>query len=100
MLLPETSGAHPREAVSADKHGWIFVVDRDHLGGFHRDRNDVVEQLDGNLGGGQMYSDANSGRAGRRDQATPGTKFSVPILANGMVYFGTQTELEAYGLLR
>ena len=36
MLLPETGGPHPREAVSADKRGWIFVVDRDHLGGFHR----------------------------------------------------------------
>lgn len=41
-----------------------------------------------------------SGRAGKRDQAAPGTKFSVPIVANGMVYFGTQAELEAYGLLR
>jgi hypothetical protein len=24
----------------------------------------------------------------------------VPTVANGMVYFGTQTELEAYGLLK
>jgi len=187
MLLPQTSGDHPHEAVSADKHGWIFVVDREHLGGFHHDKNDVVEQLDGNLGGGQMYSNPayfdgavyyappgeylrryavrngllsqepvsqsrdtfdypggtpaissngdadaiawavavsgrvqggpparlraydarnvsielyDSGRAGRHDQAAPGTKFSVPIVANGMVYFGTQTELEAYGLRR
>jgi len=185
MLLPETEGAHPREAVSADKHGWIFVVDRDHLGGFHPDRNDIVEQLDGNLGRGQMYSNPayfdgavyyappgehlrrytvrngllskqpvsqsrdafnypgatptissngdadgivwavavsgrvkggppaqlraydarnvsvelySSGHAGAPDQAAPGTKFSVPTVANGMVYFGTQTELEAYGL--
>jgi len=185
ILLPETEGAQPREAVSADKHGWIFVVDRDHLGGFHRDRNDIVQQLDGNIGRGQMYSNPayfdgavyyappgqylrryavrdgllskqpmsqsrdtfnypggtpaissngdtdgivwvvavsgrvrggppaqlraydarnvsaelyDSGRAGARDQAAPGTKFSVPTVANGMVYFGTQTELEAYGL--
>lgn len=187
MLLPETGGAHPREAVTADKHGWIFVVDRDHLGGFNRERNDVVQQLDGNLGGGQMYANPayfanavyyappgqplrryalrdgllsqqpvshspdafnypgatpaisangqaggivwaiavggrvkggpparlrayesrdvsvelyDSGRAGARDQAAPGTKFSVPTVADGMVYFGTQTELEAYGLRR
>jgi hypothetical protein len=185
MLLPEASGPHPREAVSADKHGWIFVVDRDRLGGFHRDRNDVVLQLDGNLGGAQMYSNPayfgnavyyappgeplrryavhagllsrqpvsqsrdtfnypgatpeissngdvdgivwtvavsgrvqggppaelraydarnvsielyDSGRAGKHDQPAAGTKFSVPIVAEGMVYFGTQTELEAYGL--
>jgi hypothetical protein len=181
MLLPQTEGPHPHEAVSADKHGWIFVVDRDHLGGFHPDRNDIVQQLDGNLGGGQMYSNPayfdgavyyappgdhlrryavrkgrlsqqpvsqsgdafnypgatpaissngdadaivwtiavsgrvrggppaelraynardvsielyDSARAGRHDQAAPGTKFSVPIVANGMVYFGTQTALE------
>jgi len=187
MLLPEGSGVHPREAVSADKHGWIFVVDRDHLGGFHPDKNDVVQQLNGNIGGGQMYSNPayfngavyyappgqslrryavrngllseqpvsqsrdgfnypggtpavssngdadaivwavavsgrvrggppaqlraydardvsielySSGRAGARDQAAPGTKFSVPTVANGMVYFGTQTELEAYGITR
>jgi|HubBroStandDraft_5_1064220.scaffolds.fasta_scaffold01158_7 hypothetical protein len=187
MLLPETDGPHAHEAVSADKQGWIFVVDRDHLGGFNRRHNDVVEQLDGNLGGGQMYSDAayfsgavyyappgaplrryavrngllsrepvsqspdvfnypgstpaissngnadgivwtiavsgrvrggpsaklraydahdvsielyDSGRAGARDQAAPGTKFSVPTVAGGTVYFGTQTELEAYGLRR
>jgi hypothetical protein len=187
MLLPQTEGPHPREAVSADKHGWIFVVDRDRLGGFHRYRNDIVQQLDGNVGGGQMYSNPayfdgavyyappgqslrryavrsgllsqqpvsrsrdvfnypgatpsissngdaggivwtvavsgrvqggqparlraydarnvsiklyDSQRAGTRDQAAPGTKFSVPIVANGMVYFGTQTELVAYGLHR
>lgn len=187
MLLPEADGAHRREAVSADKHGWIFVVDRDHLGGFHQYRNDVVEELDGNLGGGQMYSNpayfsgavyyappgenlrryafrngilsrqpvsqsrdtfnypgatpaissngdvdaivwavAVSGRVkggpparlraydarnvsielydsehgGASEQPAPGTKFSVPIVANGMVYFGTQKELEAYGLRR
>jgi hypothetical protein len=187
MLLPETNGLHRREAVSADKHGWIFVVDRDRLGGFNRYRNDVIQELDGNLGGGQMYSNPayfrnavyyappgqplrryavrdglltqhpvsqsrdefnypgatpaissngdasgivwtiavsgrvkggpparlraydardvahelyDSGRGRARSQAAPGTKFSVPTIANGMVYFGTQTALEAYGLLR
>lgn len=184
MLLPQTQGPYPHEAVSADKHGWIFVVNRDHLGGFNPSGNDVVQQIDGNLGGDQMYSDpayfegavyyapaeqplrrytirdgllsqqpvsrsrdafnypgstpaisshgdadgivwtiAVSGRVQggppaqlraydardvsielfdsrrrARDRAAPGTKFSVPIVANGMVYFGTQTELEAYGL--
>jgi outer membrane protein assembly factor BamB len=188
MLLPDTQGPH--EAVTADKKGWIFLVDRDHLGGFNHGENSVIEQLDGNLGGGQMYSDPayfdgavfeappgqnlrryvlhngllskdpvsqsrdffqypgstpsissngdangivwtlavkvpgkyagggpparlraydarnvavelyDSGHAPARDQAAPGIKFSVPTVANGMVYFGTQTELEAYGLLK
>ncbi|HEY2476777.1 MAG TPA: hypothetical protein VGI19_18495 [Candidatus Cybelea sp.] len=188
MVLPDMQGPYPHEAMTADKHGWIFLVNRDHLGGFNPSRNDVIEELDGNLGGGQMYDNPayfegavyeappgdhlrryvlrdgllsqhpvshssdffgypgstpsissngdasgivwtlavkvpggyaeggpparlraydardvsielyDSGRAPPRDRAALGIKFSVPTVANGMVYFGTQTELEAYGL--
>jgi hypothetical protein len=34
-----------------------------------------------------------------RDQAGPIAKYAMPTIANGRVYFGTQTELEVYGLL-
>jgi hypothetical protein len=37
--------------------------------------------------------------AGMRDQAAKVAKNAVPTIANGRVYFGTQTELEVYGLL-
>ncbi|HVZ72925.1 MAG TPA: pyrrolo-quinoline quinone [Polyangia bacterium] len=42
----------------------------------------------------------NSNQAtGMRDQAALVAKNAVPTIANGRVYFGTQTELEVYGLL-
>ena len=41
----------------------------------------------------------NSNHAGSRDLPGPATKFSVPTIALGKVYIGTQTDLDIYGLL-
>lgn len=41
----------------------------------------------------------NSNQAGTRDVPGAAVKFSVPTIASGKVYIGTQTEVDVYGLL-
>jgi hypothetical protein len=42
----------------------------------------------------------NSNQAGTRDVPGASVKFSVPTIANGKVYIGTQTNVDVYGLLQ
>jgi outer membrane protein assembly factor BamB len=36
----------------------------------------------------------------QRDRAATATRFVIPVVANGRVYFGTRSEVEVYGLLQ
>jgi hypothetical protein len=182
ILLADQPGTHPHEAVIGFKTGELFLIDRDHMGGYGT--GNAVQAFTANPGGiystaatwdGNVYlagvsgplmqwtlqngqfpssptystsvtynypgatpsissngttdaivwtiatngkvkggkpavlyaNDAsnvsvelyNSNAAGKRDQAGLGVKFTVPTVADGRVFVGTQSELDIYGLL-
>ena len=184
LLLPDQTTAPVHLAVTTDKDGVIYLVDRDNMGGYNPSNNDqAVQVLSGALAGGvwavpaffynTMYLgsaddflkgftlssgqfpstatmqtpvsfsfpgtspsiSANSSQdaivwtlknggyasgsptvlyafdtnlnelydstqaSNNRDQAGGAVKFTVPTIANGRVYVGTETELDVYGPL-
>ena len=72
LLLPDQTGAHPHEMVSAGKNGTIYLVDRDNMGHYNA-------------------SSDHTSRASRTSSRTisgiEGGNFSSPVYWNGSVYF-------------
>jgi hypothetical protein len=181
-LLPDQPGPHPHLLLQPTKGGTIYVIDRDRMGKFQRNRNAILQQIELGRGGygamaywnGHAYLAAsndylrdyavsggtlkpavqstthfdNPGATpavsangtrnaiiwaistrtwngdGRpavlyaydatnishpiyssvenppRDHASLATRFVVPVVVNGRVYFGTRDEVEVYGLLK
>jgi hypothetical protein len=70
MLLPDlmdSTNAVKHLVLAAGKDGNIYVVDRDAMGKFNANRNNIWQEIDGVLGGGI---------------------FSTPAYFNGAVYYG------------
>jgi hypothetical protein len=87
MLLPDNASAHPHELVGGGKDGRVFVLDRDHMGGFNPPTNpacdntstpptscDNVVQTIPDIGNAQFDN-----------------IFETPAYFNGLVYFHPQT---------
>jgi hypothetical protein len=72
LLLPDQSGAHPHEMVSAGKNGTIYLVDRDNMGHYHSNSDQIVQSLV-NI----FYNNSED----------EGGNFSSPVYFNGSVYF-------------
>jgi nitrogen fixation protein FixH len=45
LLLPDQSGAHPHLAITAGKNGTIYVVDRDNMGHYNSNSDNVVQTI-------------------------------------------------------
>ena len=93
MVLPDNASAHPHELVGGGKDGRVFVLDRDHMGGFNPPSNpacdgtstpptscDNVVQTIPDIGNAQFDN-----------------IFGTPAYFNGLVYFHPQTStLQAF----
>ena len=72
LLLPDQSGAHPHEMVSAGKSGTIYLVNRDNMGHYNANTNQVIQSLPG------IFPNT---------MGLNGGNFSSPVYFNENVYF-------------
>ena len=96
-LAPRFDNPGATPAVSADgvKNAIVWCIATRTWNG--RDRPAVLYAYDASGLAQPIYSsEQNSGR----DRASLATRFVIPVVANGRVYFGTRDEVEVYGLLK
>ena len=89
VIFPNRGGAF---AVSGNgsTNGIVWAVQD------NNPSNGVLHAYDaGNLAN-EFY---NTSQAGSRDTLGVATKFSIPLVANGKVFVGAQTQIVVYGLL-
>jgi len=90
-------GATPVVSSNGASNAIIWLIDSSGAHTFPVQSSPAILQaFDPNNSLNEIY---NSGMAASRDAAGPAVKFTVPTVANGKVYVGTQTELDVYGLL-
>jgi outer membrane protein assembly factor BamB len=77
--------------VSSDGIVWVIRAE-----GYQPGVPATLYAFDASDLGNELY---NSNMAGARDQPGMGLKFTVPTIADGKVFVGTQSEVTVYGLL-
>jgi hypothetical protein len=73
LLLPDQTGAHEYEMVSAGKGGAIYLVDRNDMGHYNTSGDQIVQSIVG------IFTKVTGSEGGN---------FSSPVYYNGYVYFG------------
>jgi hypothetical protein len=88
-------GATPTISANGSANGIVWVVETKTWNG--TDRPAILHAYDASNVAKEIYwSEANPGR----DRAGLATRFAIPTVANGRVYFGTKGEVDVYGLLK
>jgi hypothetical protein len=90
-------GATPVISSNGTNNAILWLIDSS---GAHATPNTsaILRAFDPNNLSNEIYNSTMA--AASRDTAGLAVKFTVPTVANGKVYIGTQTELDVYGLLQ
>lgn len=87
-------GSVPMVSASGAANGIVWAIDAT---AFKTPGPAVLHAFSASNVGNELYNTTQA--ASNRDQAGTAVKFSVPTVANGKVYVGTQVELDVYGIL-
>lgn len=88
-------GATPSVSADGIKNGIVWAIATKTWNGANRPA--VLYAFDANNLSELLYT---SEQNGNRDRAGMATRFVIPVVVNGHVYFGTRDEVEVYGLLK
>jgi len=93
---PYFAGATPVISAAGNKNGIVWTIDRPVvLWSEEATNNAILHAYPATSIHTEIY---NSNMNSTRDLAGPAVKFQPPMVINGKVYVGTQTELDVYGL--
>jgi hypothetical protein len=92
-------GATPSVSANGTTNGIVWIIDSSHYAGSEYGGPGVgpavMHAYDATNLATELYNTTQSSS----DKAGNAVKFTVPTIANGKVYIGTQTEVDVYGIL-
>ena len=91
----ENPGATPSVSADGNKNAIVWAIATKTWNGVERPV--VLYAFDGDNIEQPIYT---SERNSKRDRAAMATRFVIPLVVNGRVYFGARGEVEVYGLLK